>query len=287
MKKIIVYYHGSCLDGFTGAWAAWKALGRRAEYRPLSHEIQKTPSGINGKEVYFIDFCPPRKIFDAVVSRCARVVVIDHHYTHQTICKAAHECIFSLAKSGCVLAWEYFHGTKKTPRFLHTIQDYDLFTLKKPHTLYIIAALLLARRDFLSWSRLINLFEHAEKKSAIISLGKVIKAAEEIAVDRLIEIAEPVVFHGEHAYAVNTHLLYSEVGTRIYQTLGVPLGIVWHYKRGRIKVSLRSDGSVDVGRIALRYGGGGHAAAAGFWVDFHGSFPWKIRKQKNDSGNDA
>jgi nanoRNase/pAp phosphatase (c-di-AMP/oligoRNAs hydrolase) len=33
---------------------------------------------------------------------------------------------------------------------------------------------------------------------------------------------------------------------------------------GRWKVSLRSKGSVDVGRIALAFGGGGHTAAGGF-----------------------
>ena len=32
---------------------------------------------------------------------------------------------------------------------------------------------------------------------------------------------------------------------------------------GRVKVSLRSLGEVDVSRVALLHGGGGHAAAAG------------------------
>jgi phosphoesterase RecJ-like protein len=32
-------------------------------------------------------------------------------------------------------------------------------------------------------------------------------------------------------------------------------------------VSLRSDGSVDVSRIASDFGGGGHASAAGFSVE--------------------
>jgi phosphoesterase RecJ-like protein len=34
--------------------------------------------------------------------------------------------------------------------------------------------------------------------------------------------------------------------------------------RKQYHVSLRSDGSVDVSRIAMRFGGGGHAGAAGF-----------------------
>lgn len=212
------------------------------------------------------------------MSRCKRIVVIDHHYTNKSICETAHECFFSLKKSGCVLAWEYFYGTKKTPLFLRTIQDYDLFTLKMPHTLEIIAALSLAPRDFAQWSKIVKGFEAPSTRTRIAALGKIVTAATETAIDHLIEIAEKVTFHGHRAYAVNTHLLYSEVGTRIYQTLGVHLGIAWHYKHGRIKVSLRSDGSVDVGCLAMHYGGGGHAAAAGFWMDFDGNFPWQPRR---------
>lgn len=37
--------------------------------------------------------------------------------------------------------------------------------------------------------------------------------------------------------------------------------------RKRFHVSLRSDGSVDVSRIASDFGGGGHAGAAGFSVE--------------------
>jgi bifunctional oligoribonuclease and PAP phosphatase NrnA len=37
-----------------------------------------------------------------------------------------------------------------------------------------------------------------------------------------------------------------------------------HTSRSHYHVSLRSDGTVDVARIAARYGGGGHTSAAGF-----------------------
>lgn len=46
--------------------------------------------------------------------------------------------------------------------------------------------------------------------------------------------------------------------------------------RKRYHVSLRSDGSVDVGRIATAYGGGGHSNAAGFGIDV----PLDALKQK-------
>ena len=42
-----------------------------------------------------------------------------------------------------------------------------------------------------------------------------------------------------------------------------------------ITVSLRSDGSVDVSKLAKKYGGGGHKAAAGFSFKVGRKAPWK------------
>ena len=33
----MVLYHDNCPDGFTAAWAVWKALGDRAEYRAMNY----------------------------------------------------------------------------------------------------------------------------------------------------------------------------------------------------------------------------------------------------------
>jgi phosphoesterase RecJ-like protein len=46
----------------------------------------------------------------------------------------------------------------------------------------------------------------------------------------------------------------------------VALLLVQPNNEGEVRVSLRSDGSVDVSEIALRFGGGGHAMAAGCTV---------------------
>lgn len=33
-RRIMCIYHGNCADGFTAAWAVWKALGDRVEFVP-------------------------------------------------------------------------------------------------------------------------------------------------------------------------------------------------------------------------------------------------------------
>jgi len=49
---------------------------------------------------------------------------------------------------------------------------------------------------------------------------------------------------------------------------------------GEYEVSLRSVGDVDVAKICERYGGGGHAKAAGMKVKEHVFNGWIVRTQK-------
>jgi len=53
------------------------------------------------------------------------------------------------------------------------------------------------------------------------------------------------------------------------------IGIVWSRKSGKINVSLRSNGKIDVSKLAFKHGGGGHKAASGFTLDVEKPFPWK------------
>lgn len=275
MNGTIVFYHDNCLDGFSGAWSAWKKLGSRAEYRGLSHGLLRVPSGIKGKDVFFVDYCPSEYLMGRILRSAAQVTVIDHHITHREVCKQAPLCLFALKKSGCVLAWEFFHPRREIPKLLKTIQDHDLFTLRRTDTLAIVTALALVERDFSVWDRLVRSFDTRAYRVSLSTLGSFLLQYKDVFVGRLIETAQPVTFDGHRAYAVNTHVFYSEAAARMYQTMNVHLGIAWHYANGRIKVSLRSDGRVNCAELATRYGGGGHVGAAGFWLDFEPAFPWK------------
>lgn len=282
-KRVIVFYHANCLDGFAGAWAAWSTFKGSAEYRGLKHEKQPMPEGIDGRDVVFIDYCFPEPLMLKLKKRVRSLTIIDHHVSHKNVLSCADHSSFALDKSGCVLAWEYFHSGEKVPNLLLTIQDVDLFTLKRPKTLEYAACLFLLEFDFKKWDTLVWKFETAAKRKEMALLGSHLLAYKDTYVTRLLEIAEPVVFHGVKAYVVNTDIFYSEAGNRIYRDFGVHLGIAWYYKNGKIKVSLRSDGTVDVSRLALRYGGGGHVGAAAFWTDFNGMFPWKKRIKNHES----
>ena len=87
-------------------------------------------------------------------------------------------------------------------------------------------------------------------------------------------------FLGRRVLASNYPILRSEIGHELLKKKP-PLSIIWREKGGRISVSLRSDGSVDVAAIAEKYGGGGHKSAAGFTLEKGEKLPWNVSKNKD------
>ena len=98
---------------------------------------------------------------------------------------------------------------------------------------------------------------------------------QKIVIEQLIKDADKAVFNGYKTLVVNSPIWNSEIGHILADKLP-PIGIIWFQRNGRICVSLRSNGKVDVSELAKRYGGGGHKAAAGFDVDAKNGLPWKI-----------
>lgn len=96
-------------------------------------------------------------------------------------------------------------------------------------------------------------------------------------IKRLLDKAEFIRFAGKNIYAVNSPVLHSQIGARLAKK--APLGIVWHQQKGRRFFSLRSR-SLDVSKIAEKFGGGGHRLAAGFNLSASKPLPWKNGKIK-------
>lgn len=275
MKKIIVVYHNNCLDGFSGAWCAWKKFGSDAGYIGASRD-QEPIMPIGADEVYYIDFTYPAAITAQIVRQNKKVVILDHHISEQAAVALAHDSIFDNARCGAVIAWQYFHPNAEIPELLKHVQDNDLFTLRLSMNREIVAALSIEPYDFLRYSELADALQTDEGREHFCAVGATLVRAEEHAVQRLLACAEPVVFEGYETLAVNTIMHYSQTAAAMYLTLGYPCGIAWSYRQnGMIHVSLRSDGNrVNCAELAQKYGGGGHEGAAGFIAEFTGAFPW-------------
>lgn len=263
------------MDGFSGAWAAWKKFGVRAEYLPLEHQ-EPLPKKLKGRELFFVDFCYPAEAMKQIAAQSVRTVVIDHHISQKEAVRFAHERSYRMDRSGCVLAWQYFHPKKTVPFLLKTVEDNDLHIFKIKTTKALIGEVAMTPFDFRSWSQLAAKLEKSSLRKKLIERGQILLDHKEGIVDRLMGMIEEVRFAGYHVYAVNASSFHSDAANRIYTTKKTPFGIAWFYNGGKLHISLRSNGRVDVSKLALKYGGGGHRGAAGFALPLSsGIFPWK------------
>ncbi len=275
MKRIVVIYHKNCVDGFAGAWAAWRRFGNTAEYiavRPGTLPQKR----LRGKEIYSIDVSFSKIIQEKLRRENKSVVILDHHVSRKNDTKAFPENVFDNDHSGALLAWNYFHPKKKPPRLLKYVEEDDLWRYRLPHSKEIGTALMLLDFDFRVWNVCAKRFENKVQLGKIIEQGKTILEYNRKTIAFIMKRSVSLVqFDGHKVLAANSPILESDLGHELAKKRP-PFGIVWRVEsNGDIGVSLRSSGKVDVSKIAVKHGGGGHKKAAGFEVKKGKKVPWK------------
>ncbi len=277
-KDIVIIYHAECSDGFGGAWAAWKKFGGRAEYIAM-HYHSKLPEGLKNKEIYMIDFTFPRQVIKKLLKENKRVTSIDHHLTRKEETMMTYEYSYALNNSGSVLAWKYFHPGKPVPKMLRHIEDMDIWKFKLSHTWNIFLYLDLFDRDFKVWDKLAEELDNPRIYKKRVAEGGLLVRFQEKLIERTVDNnAELVEFEGYKTYAVNSCHFTSQIGSALYKKFP-PIAIIWSQRAGKKIISLRSDGTVDVAKLAEKYGGGGHKAASGFNLPGDAPLPWKTLKE--------
>jgi oligoribonuclease NrnB/cAMP/cGMP phosphodiesterase (DHH superfamily) len=170
----------------------------------------------------------------------------------------------------------YFHPKKPTPKMLQHIEDVDLWKFKLKGTREISAQLELIPAHFKEWSVFAKNLEDVKKRAQIIAGGKLLLTYKRTLVERMARNAQAATFAGKKVLVLNSPEFQSELGHVLAERSGI--GVIWYNVGNVVRVSLRSDGAVDVAKIAERYGGGGHKAAAGFLIKKGEFFPWKTKK---------
>lgn len=279
-KKIVVLYDGDeCPDGFGGAWVAWKKFKNTAEYIGVLHN-EPVPIGLKNKIIYLIDFTYSEKEMMKLANDNIKVVSIDHHVSAEKATKAADERLFSIKNSGSVLAWIYFNPSKPVPVLLKYIEDFDLWNKKLPYHDEIFSYISLQQFNFNIWEKLEKELENKKSRKISINKGLLLLKYKNKQITTLLENnSELVKFEGYKTLAINSPLFNSQLGALASQKLP-PMGIVWKMMANNsVYVSLRSNGKVDVSKIAAKFGGGGHRRAAGFILLPKTKLPWKFLKK--------
>ncbi|MFQ5508640.1 MAG: DHHA1 domain-containing protein [Leptospirillia bacterium] len=261
----LILYHDDCIDGFGAAWAAWTRLGDAAEYRPVTHG--HPPPDVSGRDVTIVDFSYKRDVLLGMADAARSLEVVDHHKSARSDLAGLDFCIFDMGKSGAVLSWEHFNPDTPVPEILLYVQDKDLWTWKLPKAAEITAALRGYPFEFSRWAAWADAWETA--RPALETEGDAIIRFQKQVVAGVINGAEEITVGGYKVMAACTPILQSEVAGQLAE--GRPFGLAWFEANGKRYYSLRSrEGGIDVADFAQRFGGGGHARAAGFAVDAAG-----------------
>ena len=280
MKKIVIIYHKDCPDGFGGAWAAWKKFKDKAEY--IAVYPRALPSKvIKDREVYIVDNSYPKEAQQRLMDTNKSVVVLDHHESSEKDVRAFPQNVFDNNHSGAVLAWKHFHPKKPVPTLLKYVEDVDLWKHVLPHSREINMYTSAYKFDFKQWDVFARKLEKAKTRTACVREGAAIMNYFNRVVLDAVNVADYVQFGKYKVYATNfsSKRFTSEIGNSLAKKYP-PFGIIWHEEGNVLYVSMRSDGTVDVAKIAEQYYGGGHKAAAAFKIPFAGKFPWKILEKK-------
>ena len=275
-KKVVVFYHDRCLDGFTSAYYAYKKYKNKADYIPLKHGTHNQTlkehgipiSKLRGKVIYFLDFCLEQDEMDKVLGSAKKVVVLDHHVGVQDIVENIKGSVFGDGVSGAYLSHRYFFPKERTPRLAHYVSIGDTYSFSKNKRTNgieqaILSYLHVFEFDFAVFRRLEKELEDRNKIKEIIEKGKLLRASFAKMLERQIGSAREIKFDKHKVLAINASGVFrSHLGHELAKRTGT-FGIVYKFADGILKLSLRGVGKIDLSKLAKKYGGGGHFNAAG------------------------
>lgn len=281
-KDIIILYHAKCFDGFGAAWAAYKKFGNTAEYIPVNDHTTP-PDGLDGKEIYIVDFSYPKDILLDIEQRAKELVVIDHHKSAEEDVRAVKEHVFDLYHSGAILTWQYFFPDEEPPLLLKYVEDGDLWRFNLPLSEAARKILEITPFEFSDWGILVEKFEDDEARSKLLEKGAIYKEYWDTFMERVADSAREVEFEGHEVLALNAPGVFRHHLGHILVLRKPPFAIIWgHKKGGMLTFSLRGDGSIDVAEIAEKYGGGGHHDAAAFRILNAVKLPFTFIEESNE-----
>jgi uncharacterized protein len=260
----LILYHAHCWDGFCAAWLLHR-LYPEAEYVPVQYG--QDPPDVSGRDVWIVDFSYPRATLLAMQAEAEHLLVLDHHKTAEEELQGLDWCVFARDKSGARLTWEFLrsHGgldEMQPPWLVDYTEDRDLWRWKLPLSREISAGLHSYPLDFDLWDKFAA--EPDWWQDRLAADGAAIVRAERNIVTQHVGHARPACIAGYAVPAVNATVLFSDIAGELAQA--APFGVAWFVRDdGKVQFSLRSrNGGLDVSAIARQFGGGGHAAAAGF-----------------------
>ncbi len=188
--------------------------------------------------------------------------------------------VYDADHSGASIAWSYFHKGIPVPTLLQYVEDGDLYRFALPDSRALLSYAYTKPQTFADWDALVTELDVLESRQRATLRGTIYAEHFSILVGKIVERAKIVRFEGYECYfATGAEFFASDVGNRLAR-MKPPLALIAHVRLDGLRISLRGDGSVDVSKIAQKYGGNGHPNASAFSLPWGTPLPWEALEEK-------
>lgn len=269
IKPTLCIYHANCADGFGAALAVWlRFADSRPEFVPAAYG--DIPPNCTGHDVLLVDFSYKLPVLEQIIAQAKSVTILDHHKTAEADIQPLLDAgrvhgEFDMARSGAAMAWDWCFPDDDRPRLIEHIQDRDLWQFKLKGTRELSAALFSYDFDFEGWKDILTIVEDDEGMEFMVRMGQTLRRKHNKDLDEILKATKRrMLICGYSVPVANVpHMFASDAGNRMAE--GELFSASYFDTPDGRKFSLRSkDTGMDVSEIAKRFGGGGHARAAGF-----------------------
>lgn len=272
MSKLITptlcIYHGNCADGFGAAFVVWLRYGHNVKY--VAANYGEAPPDCTDHDVLLVDFSYKLPELELILEQAKSVTILDHHKTAEADIQPLLDAgrihgEFDMNRSGAALAWDWCYPGEDRARLIEYIQDRDLWRFHLEGAREIGSVLFSYEQQFGIWLRIMNDLEDDEARQQVIQQGEALQRK------HMKDVREAVRLTGRLmnicGYTVTVanvpYIFASDAGNLMAE--GRPFAATYVDTESGRKFSLRSkEDGIDVSEIAKRFGGGGHARAAGF-----------------------
>lgn len=264
----ICIYHASCQDGLAAAWAIRQ---RFPNVICIPAQYGDTPPPVLGKHVVIVDFSYPRDVLIALKAVTASLTVLDHHKSamedlQPLLDERIIDGVFDMEKSGARLAWEWAWGLgREAPWLISYVEDRDLWRFRLDGTYEIMAWLFSYPFDLDFMTEAAKKLENPGPRLEIVREGGAILRSVEKSITELLDAAtRSMVIGGRKVPVANVPYAWASQAGHVLAEGNDFAACYFDRTDGKRQFSLRSQHGFDVSAVARLYGGGGHAAAAGF-----------------------
>lgn len=265
-----IIYHKDCPDGWCAAYIASKKYPE-AELIPASYGTEPVDlEKLRGKDVLIVDFSYKREVMLRYALWTNSLTVYDHHKTAQEELKGLElttkaKIIFDMNRSGAGITWDELEADMPRPWVVNYVEDRDLWKKKLPCSNEVSAYIMSHPYDSDIWDDLFT-----QKLINAMDIGNAILRNVNKYVSGTIQHGQPGKFFGYKVKIVNAaYINISDVCNKMLEDGETEVAIGYFERNDqKYQFSLRSKGDLDVSKLAVGFGGGGHKNAAGFELDY-------------------